>query len=225
MLAGDFVYCIVSDRNTPVTLSVDTTGGQTWTSESAVASGSQTTRAFWCTFNGTWAVDPKFVTSSLSTNKFSVVMLVFRPSGTPTWAVDVAQASGNATPGTPFDVTATGQTAVDLSTVTIATWANTDFDGNTFALQTAGWSNPDSVAQWRNATGTSQDITLSVAYKINTSSGATGNVTNRMDSSVTTFWLIETFKDQSVATGQPAGSRGRGVPGMRLGGQRFGRGW
>lgn len=32
------------------------------------------------------------------------------------------------------------------------------------------------------------------------------------------------YKDAAVG-GQPAGSRGRGVPGMRLGGQRFGRGW
>lgn len=226
MASGDFVYVIVSDRNTPVTLSVDTDGGQTWNAGTAVASGSQTTRRFWCTYNGTWAADPTFVTSSLSTNKFSVIMLVFRPSGTPTWAVDVAQSSGNDTPSAPYDVTATGQTAVDSSTVTIATWFNTDFDGDVFSLQTAGWNNPGGATQWRNRSGTSQDITVSCAYKINGASGSTGNVTNRLTETITTLWMIETFKDQSAAggSGQPTIARSRGVPGMAA--RSFaGRGW
>lgn len=200
MQSGDFVVVYVSQRDPGSTITNSTTGGQTWSAGTAVASGSQQVRRFTTTYNGSWSANPAFDTSFRNGLRFSAVGIVFRPTGTPTWATDVAQANGNATPSTPFDVVAAGQTAVAASTVTIACWFNTSFGGEPFSLQTGGWTNPGSVSQFRNANGAGNDITLSLAYKINTVAGATGDVTNRMTQSITTLWMIETFKDQSVGS-------------------------
>ena len=200
MTAGDLVYVIFAYRDTPDTLSVSNAGGQTWTSETNVSSGSMSARRFWCTFNGTWSANPTFTaTVNRSYAKISAVMLVFRPSGSPTWAVDVAQATGSVTLSSPWDVTATGQTAIDASTVSIATWVSTRESPPVAALQTGGWTNPDSQTQWRNTNGTSTDLIICAAYKIQTSAGATGNVVNRLDSWPTTvYWTMQTLKDQSA---------------------------
>lgn len=205
MAAGDFVYVVVSQRDTGVTLSNSNDGGQTWSAGDQVASGSQTTRAFWCQFDGTWDSNPAFTTSFAGgyDARFSVLMFVFRPSGSPTWAVDVAQTSGNSTPSTPFDVTATGHTAT-ASGVTIACFFNTGYDGEVFALQSggAGWSNPGSQSQFRNTrvSPSGSEMSVSLAYKLNSGAGATGDCTNRVTQSIATFWFVATFKDQSAAT-------------------------
>ncbi len=210
MAAGDLVYVEVLQRDPSVTLSVSNDGGQTWNSLTATASGSQTKRTFWCSFNGTWSANPSWTSTGTTGGlHFSVLMLVFRPSGTPTWAIDVAQDSGNATPGSPFDVTASGQTAT-ASGVTVSSWYNTSYDGEVFSLQTGGWSNPSSQSQFRNTkvSPTGNEQTLSSAYKLNSGAGATGSVANRMTQSITTLWTTVTFKDQSVTaftgTGAPA---------------------
>jgi hypothetical protein len=207
--AGDFIHVFVAQRNTGVTLSVAQAGGQTWTSKTAISSGSQTGRVFTCQYNGSWSADPAFTTSSRTGVKFSGLLSVWRPSGTPTWAVDVAQTNSNSTPGSPFDVTISGQTATD-SGVTIACLMNTDFDGTPMTLQTGvsgTWANVGGE-QFRNQSGSGSDQTIAVCYRLNASSGATGSVTKRLDASVTTLYLIETFKDQSVATGKTGMLRG-----------------
>lgn len=194
MQVGDLVYVVVSDRNTGITITNSVTGGQSWTALGQVASGSQTTRVFWARFNGTWSADPSFESSYKAlAYAFTVVMHVFRPTGTSnTWAIDVAQTSGSATPSSPYDVTATGQTALTASTVTLATFFNTWGNAQTFSLQTAGW-NVAGSAQYRNL---SLGVTsLQTDYKIQTSTGATGNVTTRILESVATFWMVVTFKE------------------------------
>ena len=200
MAAGDLVFVIVALRDSSASLSVSNTGGQTWTSETEVQLGSATHRRFWCTFNGTWSANPTFTASYLGTYaKMSAVMLVFRPSGSPTWAVDVAQATGSVTLSSPWDVTATGQTAINASTVSIATWVSTYQSPPVAALQTVGWTNPDSQTQWRNTNGTTTDLIICAAYKIQTSAGATGNVVNRLTNVATAvYWTMQTLKDQSA---------------------------
>lgn len=204
MLEGDLVYVEVTQRDPGATLSIAEDGGQTWNAIAPYSSGSQRKRTFWCVYNGTWEANPSWTTSFQAGLHFSVQMLVFRPSGTPTWAVDVVQASGYAVPSSPFDVTATGQTATD-SGVTIATWFNTGYDGEPFTLQTGGWSNPGGVAQFRNtkASPTGNEQSISIAYKLNSGAGATGNVANRVTQAVTTLWTVITFKDQSSAAPSP----------------------
>ena len=200
LVAGDFIHVFIAQRNTGVTLTNSTSGGQTWTSKTAISSGSQTGCVFTAQYNGSWTADPAFDTNSRSGVKFSGLLSVFRPSGTPTWAVDVAQSNSNSTPGSPFDVTISGQTATG-SGVSVAVLMNTDFDGTPMTLQTGvsgTWANVGGE-QFRNQNGSGSDQTIAVVYRLNASSGATGSVTKRLDASVTTIYAIETFIDQSVA--------------------------
>lgn len=200
MAVGDLVVVEVSHRDPGTTISNSNAGGQTWYPLATVASGSQQLRRFWCSFNGTWASDPAFDVNVRLGVKFSAIMRVFRPSGLPTWAVDQAQINGYLAPGSaPYDVTATGQDPDGATSVTLASWFNTSYAGEPFALQTAGWSNDGSAAQFRNQSGSSSDMTISTAYKLNASDVATGNVVNRITQTITTLWSVVTFKDQSAA--------------------------
>ncbi len=198
---GDLLLVHLNQRVNDPTFTVNTSGGQTWTSITALnASASQHGQLWYARFNGTWSADPVFATNSTGGNALSAIGMVFRPTNsTNTWDIDVAQSAGSATPSTPFDVTITGQTAVASSTLTIATWFNTGVTASNWALQTGGWLNPNSEPQWKNTTGT--DIGVSIAYKINTSAGATGNVTNRQSvaTGLTTITGIITFKEVATA--------------------------
>ena len=132
-------------------------------------------------------------------------MAVFRPTtGTNTWAVDVAQASDNFTgSASPANYIATGQTSIAASTVTVASWVVAD--NVSWSLVTGGWSNPGGITQVRNLFG--DDTSVSIAYKIQTSPGATGNVTNHQGANGPDAgrWFIQTFKEVAAA-GNNAGS-------------------
>jgi hypothetical protein len=70
------------------------------------------------------------------------------------------------------------QTTRRYQTIALTEW-HRDFL-HTFVLQSSGWLNPASAAQWRNIAGS--DLVLSVAYKIFdvvTGIGTTGNIINR----------------------------------------------
>lgn len=198
--AGDLILVPLVQRDGNPTLANGTSGGQIWNSGAMYSPGSSSSgQLFWCRFNGIWTADPIFTTNVAGTTAISAIPIVFAPSHPLNdWAVDVSQGTGNATPTTPFDVTVTGQTAIASSTVTLAFWFNTNATATTWALQTAGWANPNSESQWRNTQGT--DLSISAAYKINTAAGATGNVTNRQltGTGVTTYWVVTTFKEITV---------------------------
>lgn len=195
--SGDLIAIQVVQRDGNPTLTVGTSGGQTWTAEALNSPGASVSgQTFWARFNGTWTADPVFNSTANFGGAISAISRVFIPTNPlNTWAVDVAQSLGSATPTTPFDVTITGQTAVASSTVTTGCWFLTNSTATTWTLQTAGWANPNSEAQWRNQQGT--DISVSCAYKINTSAGATGNVANRQATAtgIVTYWNVETFKE------------------------------
>ena len=200
MQNGDFVYVVVQARNSGAAISIVETGGQTWVAGSTrVFAATGVLRSFWCQFNGTWTADPSWETSTKTGVGFTVAMVVFRPtSSANNWESDVAENTGNiSTPSTPFDVTATGQTTTTNSTATIASF----FVANniTFILQTGGWSNPGGITQWRNQESINQG--LSVAYKLQTAAGATGNVTNRESSAEGGRWIIQSFREVSLAPG------------------------
>ena len=173
MLAGDLVVLIANSRSGGITLAISATGGQTWTSETAITTNG-TLRLFWCRYNGTWTANPS-VSFSTAVNT-TVVMHVFRPTiGTNTWALDVTQTTGTfAAPAAPRDVTITGITTVADGAVALFVWETQD--DNTWGLQTAGWTNAGN-AQYRNRA--SADSSQSAAYRIMATAGATGNVTNR----------------------------------------------
>lgn len=173
MLAGDLVIMIANTRTAGITPAISATGGQTWTSETAVTTNGSI-RLFWCRYNGTWTANPS-VSFSTSVNT-TVTMHIFRPTiGTNTWALDVTQTTGTfAAPPLPRDVTITGITTVVNGAVALFVWSSRD--NNTWGLQTPGWTNAGN-AQYSNRA--SADSSQSAAYEIMATAGATGDVTNR----------------------------------------------
>jgi hypothetical protein len=175
MVAGQLVVVYVQYRAGAAAPAVDVTGGQTWTTGGFRSGNSQTSNLFWCVYNGSWTADPSF--SNAGAAPVTVVMHVFHPTTGYAWSTtpDVAQASASvAAPSTPFDCTITGFTTVSERTVSLFFWSSVD--DNTWALQTGGFTNAG-LAQYRN--DSAQDLSNSAAYLIQTSVGATGNVTNR----------------------------------------------
>jgi len=171
MLAGDLVLMIAQHRASSGTLSINNTGGQTWTSETQLSYSSRRIRLFWCRFNGTWTANPSVNMGSTTTN--TVVMHVFRPSNANcVWQVDVAQFIGSYTaPASPYTVTNPSITTITHGALVFAVWTSTD--DNTWGSLTGGWFTPGSN-QYRNTFGSDQSQTH--AYRIMTIAGATGIV-------------------------------------------------
>jgi hypothetical protein len=164
MTTGDLVVVIGHSRPIAgVTWSLGLSGGQTWTLETAYAgSANSACRIFWCTFNGTWSVNPRFDCSDGTAT--SAIMHVFRPDATSdVWTVDVAQASTQyAAPTTPFTVSRTGLTTVGSDTVTLACWHSGD-DNTWDTLTGTGWV-VTGLAQYRNTA--SSDLSSSYAHHL-----------------------------------------------------------
>ena len=165
--AGD-LYVIVAAYRGTATLSLAGTGGQTWTAEANAQANGQTARVFWCQFNGVWTGLPSVTnttgTSTLSVYSFAVAMA----AGTEP-AIDVAFASGSHSGGTVTVPTFTTTTAGALALVG---WVSND--NNAWSAPPAGWSSPGGQTQWRNRAGS--DNTISLAYQIKPSMGATGSI-------------------------------------------------
>lgn len=199
-VAGDLIALLLIQRDGNPTLANSVSGGQSWSTFTMYSPGSSSSgQVFWSRFNGVWDADPVFSTTGIGGNAISAIPIVFIPTHPlNAWAVDVTQSNGFATPTTPFDVTVTGHTVLTAPSVSVAFWFNTNSTGGQWALQTAGWSNPNSETQWRNTQGT--DLSVSAAYKINTVTGATGNVSNRQVTAtgITTYWGIITWKEVTV---------------------------
>lgn len=173
MQAGDLCFVTVCFSGTSGTLTVSATGGQTWNSLTTRNQTRNRARSFWCVFNGTWSASPSWTGSS--TSNVIARMLVFRPDGgtASSWAVDVAESSATySAPSSPYTVSITGVTTGVPSVVVIAGW--TSADDNTWGSLTAGWT-ALTDPQIRNTYGTYQQ-SVSHAYMIKASAGATGNV-------------------------------------------------
>lgn len=170
MQAGDLVLMIGQLRTASAVMTVSATGGQTWTTETAVSTTNQTARLFWCTFNGTWSANPSVDFPSATCN--SVIMHVFRPGGgsATTWSVNQAQVELDIAAAA--TQTITGQTTTGNNpTLTFAGWFTAD--DNTWGDVSQGWEVTGN-AQYRNTSSTDQSATF--AHKVRTSPGATGNV-------------------------------------------------
>lgn len=116
------------------------------------------------------------------------------------------------------DKTATGG-ATSNSPATGTTATLSQANGFAIASLATSTTGADLPSGWTNLITTDgrQDYVLT--------SATTGIAANwgTMDASGGWSGVLAVFSD--LAVGQPAGSRGRGVPGMRLGGQKFGRGF
>jgi hypothetical protein len=182
-------------------------GGQTWNRAEHNVSGCDIwAGVYWCRFNGTWSANPAWRCDAVNVaNAFTVVMLVFRPSSSSKiWQVDVGPNHVHfAAPTTPFTVTATGLTTTRASTVTIASWFCRV--SNTWgSMSGSGWDQTGLGAQYRNTFSSTWGF--SFAYKIQTSTGATGNVSqnesaaNAGDTFVTAFAEVDPLSGGPVRT-------------------------
>lgn len=197
-VTGDLIYFCIS-RKSLGSITLNNTGGQTWTAGTLRQTGSSSSIVYWCRYNGTWSNNPSIVTIANATVVINLFLAVFRPTtGSNTWAIDVAEGwASYSAPVTPYDVTATGRTTIAANTVTIAMFY--DRKDTTWVLQTGGWSNTGG-AQYRNPdTVNFQSICMSFAHKIQTAAGATGNVVNRQSANpgFPGLWIVDTFKEQS----------------------------
>lgn len=181
MQRGDLVIVHCESRTATPTWSIGVDGGQSWTAESAFFNG----RIFWCVYDGTWDADPRFdCTLSACT---SAVMQVFRGQGTSYgWEQDVAFQGFNAS-GPVTTCTITGVTTVTNKAVGVAGWDTQS--SRTWSGLTAGWSVAGD-AQYRNTA--QSDQTLTHAYKLMPTAGATGDVSNDKSSATGGFdsWIM-----------------------------------
>lgn len=193
--AGDLIVIYAHYRGN-VTLSLSNAGGQTWTSETAVSSTNQSTRIFWCEFNGTWSSNP-VVSGGAGTLPFTAVMYVFRHSD-PCRTWDVHAGPTNAAPAAATNVTITGLATTVTNTVTMAFWGTPD-DNTWGTLTGTGWTKTGLSTQIRNTGGTDQSMTA--AYNIRATAGAAQNVSQTQSSSLAARTSIITFAEVGAQNG------------------------
>jgi hypothetical protein len=175
MVSGDVVVMFAHYRGT-VTLEMSETGGQAWSALTQTQySTTSTSRIFYATYNGTWSADPS-VTVTTGTESMVVGMYVFRgvDGSNP---LDVVQSTAGYAATT--NVTRSGITTNTGGAMVLAFWSSVD--DNSWDLMTR--SQTDGVSGWRGLTTVSNqggtDNSISVAYKIMPTAGASGDVTNR----------------------------------------------
>lgn len=196
MVTGDLVIMTGLYRGSSA-VDMSEAGGQTWSALQSAASATLSQAAFWARYDGTWDANPS-MSSSATTNGFTVVMHVFRPSaGENTWDVDVSVTEGTfSAPSTPFDVTITGITTLTNGSVVLATYCSSD--DCSWTVQTAGWAHAG-TNQYRNTAGA--DSASSYVYQVFPSAGGTGDVLNRQSvvTGIAGRYAIVAFKETGVA--------------------------
>ncbi|MBL7739096.1 MAG: T9SS type A sorting domain-containing protein [Chitinophagaceae bacterium] len=181
--AGDLVVIYAHHRANSGTLSITTTGGQTWTSEAQhTLTTNQRIRIFWCQFNGTWTANP-VVGGGNGTSSLTAVMYVYRPSYSGNrWVKFSGPNNANVAASTVISVPGINTTGVN-NNVTMAFWGNTN--ANTWGtLVGAGWSKTGLGNQYRN-TGTGNQ-SHTAAYRILAVGGVAVNVSQTQSSSLVT---------------------------------------
>ena len=169
MLAGDLVVVICRQRGSGVwTNGLD--GGQTWTDEGNNTGTSLVSiNTFWCRFNGTWSVNPRF--DNAGATNTSLVMLVFRPTTTlHNWGIEFDNVTNQAAATLQ---TINGITPSNNSNVSIASWHTAD-DNTWGTLTGTNWTIGTLAAQYRNLAGSDGSCTF--AYQIQTTAAPTNNV-------------------------------------------------
>lgn len=171
LVAGDLVILITSTRSATSTNTISATGGQTWNAlTDAPGVNQNTTRMFWCIFNGTWTANPSF--SATAGNPRTCGMIAFRPSAPgKSWAVNVGVVHSLGTyPSTGNVVTVTGQTTTGANqTVSVALIFNNA--GTFYSAAGAPWNQAGS-----NQYNNSAQLNLSITYQIKSVAGPTGDM-------------------------------------------------
>src|SRR5438552_8333996 len=138
MVTNDLAIIYAEYRGvTGPTLSISTTGGQTWNTATTYSPGAnQIIAVFWCTFNGAWGANPAVTISGGGVNGLTAVMYVFRPSNSnSSWGLNIVGGNTNANATVQ---TITGVTTTMPNTVTMGFWSVAAT--NTWGTLTgAGW--------------------------------------------------------------------------------------
>lgn len=173
MVEGMLVYVRMQRRAIGTVFSVNTSGGQYWKKEAFEDDGTCLCGGYWCRFNGTWGANPVFDFGGATST--SLQFIVFSPSSPGKyWAVDYEIIRTTFAAGTtPFTKTINSYTTTQANTVAIASWESRD-DNTWGTLSGTGWSQTGLTAQYRNTAGS--DMSAALAYRIQTSTGATNNV-------------------------------------------------
>lgn len=178
MTAGMLVIVDVEVKQTGLgwtEMTIPTTGGQVWheINNDTCGSTNLSCRLYYARFNGTWSANPVF--DGAVATAVSAEMLVFQESDS-SLHFDIDVMPVFATFAAAATITTTGITTQTNGAVAIA--ITMSVDDNTWNGLTAGWAyaNPSGANQARNASSTGQSITS--AYQIFASAGATGNVSN-----------------------------------------------
>jgi hypothetical protein len=213
---GSLVIIDTDQRDTPITLTIGTTGGQTWTSGTLTQSGSSSSRGFWAVFNGTWSANPVVSADFHNAVPWNVIMTVYQACTGGTVASDVAESTGNYSADA--NVTVTGQTPTSMASV-VTRAAFMAQENVTFSSLTAGWTYRSGGAnQFRNSTATG--LSLSIVDKIQASASATGDVTNVESVASFAHIRIQTWKETGCTVGSPSSALGGAVGGVALRGAR-----
>jgi hypothetical protein len=172
--SGDLLVLAVQVRANGATITITSTGGQTWTPLTAQDlnsnSGSGTVRFFYCVFTGTWGSNVQVATGQSGTVAGTAVMMGFAPTGGLTWSHISQSLAGNNAPSSPFTATVTGTTN-QTRQITIAVFASDD-DNTWGNMSGTGWTQ---LGQYRNTSG--QDQSINFAYRLDAAAGSYGNVT------------------------------------------------
>ncbi len=167
---GDLVVIFAQHKVAGATLAMGSAGGQTWNNTTANSGSGQTTRVFWCTFNGTWsAPTPLTVTGGTAGVPYSASIYVFRRSTAGVvWSLNVG--ATNTTNAAALTLNASSVATNTGNTVTMAFWAVSAANTWNAAVGGAGWLKTGIGNQYRNTTGTGESHTA--AYNLQTGTGA-----------------------------------------------------
>jgi hypothetical protein len=194
---GSLVIIDADQRDTPITLTIGTTGGQSWTNGTLTQSGSSSSRSFWAVFNGTWSANPVVAADFHNAVPWNVIMTVYQPCTGGTVASDVAESTS--VYSADANVSIAGQTPTSMASV-VTRAAFMAQENVTFSSLTAGWTYRNSGAnQFRNSTG--PGLSLSIVDKIQASAAATGGVTNIESGASVAHIRIQTWKETGCASG------------------------
>lgn len=200
MQAGDLVIMIASNAEllSAPTLAISNAGGQSWTALTQRNNSILKVNVFWCRYNGSWSANPSVSFGSGYNN--TVTMHVFRPTGTNyKWEIDVSESSGtfSAPSSSPYTVTITGVTTQTDGALVFAAWS---CDSSiTWGSLTSGWSTPGS-SQYRNTWGIFYKQSLTAAYLVKSSAGATGNVSKNQSAAWLGSKYIIAFREKRYIT-------------------------
>lgn len=196
MVAGDVAIVTVQVRQTGLGITevtITNAGGQSWMMMDLDSGNTNLSfRVFACTFNGTWSANPIFdgLVSTSVTGKMDVI----RPSDA-SHSIDVGWSliENGTTFASGTAITATGITTRTAGELVYVCWMTTA--ARTWTSLTAGWTYAGGN-QIRNTAGS--DESISCAYQVFSAAGATGNISNTMNTATAGAYFIMSWTEHTA---------------------------